>query len=81
MGTTLDSYINCSAVRLISFTMPKPKEMTEEQKKEVKEAFDLFDTDGSGELSPLLYMHVQARVGTYLQLHTVHAVPALTVIR
>merc|ERR1719446_1015817 len=28
--------------------MPKPKEMTEEQKKEVKEAFDLFDTDGSG---------------------------------
>merc|ERR1712072_1541699 len=29
-------------------TMPKPKEMTAEQKKEVKEAFDLFDTDGSG---------------------------------
>merc|ERR1712072_49474 len=29
-------------------TMPKPKEMTAEQKKEIKEAFDLFDTDGSG---------------------------------
>lgn len=29
-------------------SQPKPKEMTEEQKKEVKEAFDLFDTDGSG---------------------------------
>merc|ERR1712093_562303 len=29
-------------------SMPKPKEMTDEQKKEVKEAFDLFDTDGSG---------------------------------
>merc|ERR1711981_771207 len=28
--------------------MPKPKEMSEDQKKEVKEAFDLFDTDGSG---------------------------------
>merc|ERR1712072_438065 len=28
--------------------MPKPKEMTEDQRKEVKEAFDLFDTDGSG---------------------------------
>merc|ERR1712139_689932 len=28
--------------------MPKPKEMTDEQKREVKEAFDLFDTDGSG---------------------------------
>merc|ERR1711934_56477 len=28
--------------------MPKPKEMTEDQKREVKEAFDLFDTDNSG---------------------------------
>lgn len=26
---------------------PKP-ELTEEQKQEIKEAFDLFDTDGSG---------------------------------
>merc|ERR1719482_1891797 len=28
--------------------MPKPKELTAEQKAEVKEAFELFDTDGSG---------------------------------
>merc|ERR1711965_1152258 len=28
--------------------MPRPEQMTEDQKKEVKEAFDLFDTDGSG---------------------------------
>jgi Ca2+-binding EF-hand superfamily protein len=29
----------------------KQTELTEEQKKEIKEAFDLFDTDGSGEVS------------------------------
>merc|ERR1712022_54625 len=28
--------------------MPKEKKMTDDQKKEVKEAFDLFDTDNSG---------------------------------
>ncbi|CAJ1352116.1 unnamed protein product [Effrenium voratum] len=28
----------------------KQKELTEEQKQEIKEAFDLFDTDGSGEI-------------------------------
>merc|ERR1711998_160623 len=28
--------------------MPKEKKMTDDQKREVKEAFDLFDTDGSG---------------------------------
>ena len=28
----------------------KQKELTEEQKQEIKEAFDLFDTDGSGSL-------------------------------
>ena len=28
----------------------KPKELTEEQKQEIKEAFDLFDTDGSGSI-------------------------------
>merc|ERR1712216_369972 len=28
--------------------MPKEKKMIDDQKKEVKEAFDLFDTDGSG---------------------------------
>jgi hypothetical protein len=27
-------------------------ELTEEQKQEIREAFDLFDTDGSGALSP-----------------------------
>merc|ERR1712019_27195 len=30
--------------------MGKQKELTEEQKQEIKEAFDLFDTDGSGEI-------------------------------
>ena len=37
----------------------KQKELTEEQKQEIKEAFDLFDTDGSvrtgGGLRPLRY--------------------------
>ncbi|CAN0418708.1 unnamed protein product, partial [Ectocarpus sp. 12 AP-2014] len=28
----------------------KKFELTEEQKQEIREAFDLFDTDGSGEL-------------------------------
>lgn len=28
----------------------KPKELTEEQRQEIKEAFDLFDTDGSGSI-------------------------------
>ena len=28
----------------------KPKELTEEQKQEIREAFDLFDTDGSGSI-------------------------------
>lgn len=36
---------------LVNFTLlhvgPKP-ELTEEQKQEIREAFDLFDTDGSG---------------------------------
>ena len=31
-------------------TVGKPKELTEEQKQEIKEAFDLFDTDGSGSI-------------------------------
>merc|ERR1711998_164101 len=29
-------------------TMPKSKPLTDDQKREIKEAFDLFDTDGSG---------------------------------
>ena len=28
------------------------KELIEEQKQEIKEAFDLFDTDGSGSIDP-----------------------------
>ena len=28
----------------------KQKELSEEQKNEIKEAFDLFDTDGSGSI-------------------------------
>jgi len=30
--------------------MKKRAELTEEQKQEIKEAFDLFDTDGSGSI-------------------------------
>jgi len=30
--------------------MPELQELTDEQKQEIKEAFDLFDTDGSGEI-------------------------------
>ena len=30
--------------------MQKKREISEEQKQEIKEAFDLFDTDGSGSI-------------------------------
>ena len=30
--------------------MKKRRELTEEQRQEIKEAFDLFDTDGSGSI-------------------------------
>jgi len=33
-------------------------ELTEEQKQEIREAFDLFDTDGSGECPPLAEIDV-----------------------
>ena len=34
-----------------TLTRPKKRtELTEEQKQEIKEAFDLFDTDGSGNI-------------------------------
>ena len=36
------------ALRRIGAGGKKQKELTEEQKQEIKEAFDLFDTDGSG---------------------------------
>ena len=32
-----------------------PLELTEDQKQEIREAFDLFDTDGSGKTRALLY--------------------------
>ena len=36
-----------------SLARPKKRsELTEEQKQEIKEAFDLFDTDGSGTIDP-----------------------------
>ena len=36
-----------------SLARPKKRsELTEEQKQEIKEAFDLFDTDGSGSIDP-----------------------------
>ena len=36
-----------------SLARPKKRsELTEEQKQEIKEAFDLFDTDGSGNIDP-----------------------------
>ena len=31
-------------------TLKKRRELTEEQRQEIKEAFDLFDTDGSGSI-------------------------------
>ena len=36
-------------------------ELTEEQKQEIKEAFDLFDTDGSGIIS------INLQINWYLQ--------------
>ena len=36
------------ALRRFNSGGKKQKELTEEQKQEIKEAFDLFDTDGSG---------------------------------
>merc|ERR1712054_417574 len=38
------------ALRRIGAGGKKQKELTEEQKQEIKEAFDLFDTDGSGSI-------------------------------
>ena len=31
---------------------PYKQELSEQQKAEIKEAFDLFDTDGSGQIDP-----------------------------
>ena len=38
------------ALRRFNAGGKKQKELTDEQKQEIKEAFDLFDTDGSGEI-------------------------------
>ena len=42
-----------SSYKKTSLARPKKRsELTEEQKQEIKEAFDLFDTDGSGTIDP-----------------------------
>merc|ERR1712242_524667 len=38
------------ALRRFNAGGKKQKELSEERKQEIKEAFDLFDTDGSGEI-------------------------------
>ena len=35
----------------------KKFELTEEQKQEIREAFDLFDTDGSGTIDAKVYIY------------------------
>merc|ERR1711871_416405 len=47
MGAT-DTSLAQMALRRFNAGGKKQKELTEEQKQEIKEAFDLFDTDGSG---------------------------------
>merc|ERR1711879_216961 len=42
------SSLSNMALRKFNAGGKKQKELTEEQKQEIKEAFDLFDTDGSG---------------------------------
>merc|ERR1712026_292204 len=51
-GSSLLAPLLCSEMALRRFNAggKKQKELTEEQKQEIKEASDLFDTDGSGEI-------------------------------
>ena len=51
-GVEADAVFGDAAARLVQNNAggKKQKELTEEQKQEIKEAFDLFDTDGSGEI-------------------------------
>ena len=42
-------YFQQSTGRKGQLSKPKKLELNEEQKQEIREAFDLFDTDGSGE--------------------------------
>merc|ERR1711933_208499 len=44
------SHVPSMALRRFNQGGKKQKELSEEQKQEIKEAFDLFDTDGSGEI-------------------------------
>lgn len=46
----LATYSHPMALRRFNAGGKKQKELTDEQKQEIKEAFDLFDTDGSGEI-------------------------------
>ncbi|CAE8587768.1 unnamed protein product, partial [Polarella glacialis] len=46
----LATHTSAMALRRFNAGGKKQKELTEEQKQEIKEAFDLFDTDGSGEI-------------------------------
>ena len=47
-ATCLGSKMDIMALRRVGAAgKGKQKELTEEQKQEIKEAFDLFDTDGS----------------------------------
>merc|ERR1712100_442931 len=39
------------ALRKVIHGAPKQTQLTEDQKKEIKEAFELFDTDGSGSIA------------------------------
>ena len=47
---SLSSLPENMALRRFNAGGKKQKELTEEQKQEIKEAFDLFDTDGSGSI-------------------------------
>ena len=51
--------------RVVFLTGPKP-ELTEEQKQEIREAFDLFDTDGSGTIDAKELKVVQVRLHVHL---------------
>merc|ERR1711998_181309 len=43
--------IHMASYKKAALSRPKKRtELTEEQKQEIKEAFDLFDTDGSGDI-------------------------------
>merc|ERR1711916_115931 len=50
MGFPVPCRISDMALRRFNAGGKKQKDLTEEQKQEIKEAFDLFDTDGSGEI-------------------------------